>query len=201
VLVLKSDKSKFPYFTYTGRTIKGKPGDTYNLLVEHGSRTITAKTKIPEISVIDSCWFEIVNSDDSLATIWLRFNDPDINTTNYYRILAKSDEQNHFVPSLFPNYSDENLSTSNPELPVYQKLDNQFINSPVIYFNPYIGYTLKIQTMTSEVFDIWGSYQNESYNAANPYAESKINVKSNISGDGIGIWAGYGVSTYILNKQ
>jgi hypothetical protein len=48
--------------------------------------------------------------------------------------------------------------------------------------------------MDRQSFEFWSSYQDEVLNSTNPFASSLSDVRSNIEGDGLGIWGGYGVS-------
>jgi hypothetical protein len=47
-------------------------------------------------------------------------------------------------------------------------------------------------------YEFWNSFQDEVLNTGNPFASSVTVIKSNILGDGLGIWGGYGVSFHSL---
>jgi hypothetical protein len=49
-------------------------------------------------------------------------------------------------------------------------------------------------TLDKECFDFWYSYRGEVANGANPIATSYHKINSNIHGDGVGVWGGYGVT-------
>ena len=66
------------------------------------------------------------------------------------------------------------------------------------YFN--IGDTVSIKfcTIDKDHYEFWNTFQDEVLNTVNPFASSLSVIKSNIQGDGLGIWGGYGVSYYTL---
>jgi hypothetical protein len=56
---------------------------------------------------------------------------------------------------------------------------------------------VKLRTQNKDALDFWNSWQNEIVNSRNPIYPANTSLKSNING-GIGIWAGYGQSIFIV---
>lgn len=193
VLILRSDWDYFPPFYYAGNTIFGKTGKVYTLTASYGGKTVIAETSIPLKVNIDSSYFELSEGEDSIGNAVINFTDPP-EEKNYYRILTRRvGKDDRFIPTFIIAINDQYFNgeaiSFNFALPPASFLST----SETEFFQ--IGDTIlvKLCTMDKASFDFWSSYQDEVLNATNPFASSMIDLKTNIDGEGLGIWGGYGV--------
>ncbi|HEY6142482.1 MAG TPA: DUF4249 domain-containing protein [Flavobacterium sp.] len=197
VLRVKEDKDRLPPFIYFGSEIIGEAGKTYTLKIEYLSRIITASTTIPKTVPLTSAEYVKNNVADTTGYVFVKFDDP-LNEKNYYQIATRLDkEEPIFVPAFYGNLDDKNFDSPKIALQVnrgvliFPKTEYQsyFTDGDLIF--------VKLRTMNKEALDFWNSWQNEIVNSRNPIYPSNTSLKSNIKG-GIGIWAGYGQSTIIV---
>lgn len=197
ILTLRKDEDYFPPYIFEGNEIIGVTGRTYSIKAEYGGKTVTATTTIPEIVPLDTAFFYLESGSDSLGSIYMEFTDPP-DVKNYYRILTKRNgEDTRYYSSMVMCMDDMYFSGQKFSFSV-RRGPESFISS---YGNEYfrMGDTVSIKfcTIDNAHFDFWNSFQDETFNASNPFASSLSTIRSNIEGDGLGIWGGYGV--FLLN--
>ncbi len=198
ILMLTHDENFFPPYIYVSNLIRGKEGKIYELKVEYAGHKLTATTKIPGVTSLDSIWFEPLQHNDTLLTLWIAFNDKP-SEKNYYRISARRNGiDNHYVPAYIPNLSDQLFNGQYTLLPVYKGNENPLFHEDMIYFNVNDTVRLKFSTVDSLTFRFWQSVQEEMTKNNNPFASTLVTIKSNIKG-GLGIWAGYGTKIYQIS--
>jgi hypothetical protein len=198
VLRVKNDKNRVPPFVYFGSTLKGEAGKEYSLKIEYLDRVIEAVTTIPKSVSLRSAEYIKKNATDTTGYVFVKFDDP-LNEKNYYQIATKIDgEEPIFVPSFYGNLDDKNFNTSS----ISVQINRGVLLFPKTKFTPYFAdgdlIHVKLRTQNKEALDFWNSWQNEIVNSKNPIYPANTSLKSNIKG-GIGIWAGYGQSTLIVN--
>jgi hypothetical protein len=202
ILTLKYNSSAFPPFYYQGNELIGKAGKTYYLTVDYGDIQLTATTTIPNPVLFDSVWFKPNAPGDSLGKICALLKD-DPEQHNYYRTYTKiQSKQTEYYPTLVSTYDDRYFNGMDYAFQI-SKGPESYLDLKSIDYNYQLGDTvfLKIATIEKTVFDFWTGYKNEVVNGANPFASSYHVVKSNIVGEGKGIWAGYGSSVWkVVNK-
>jgi hypothetical protein len=202
ILTLKFNSKEFPPYYYQGNELIGKAGKTYYLTIDYGKIQLTATTTIPNPVSLDSVWFKPNSPGDSLGKIYALLQD-DPEQHNYYRIYTKiRSKQTEYYPTLISTYDDKFFNGKDYTIQLSKGPESYLDLKNVIY-----DYTqgdtvyVKIATIEKAVFDFWAGYKNEVVNGANPFASSYHVIKSNIVGDGKGIWAGYGSSVYmVVNK-
>ena len=194
VLILRRDMSYFPPFYYQGNEIVGEMGKSYTLTAEYGGKSAEAVTTIPGKVAIDTAYFELLEESDSLGVVKLLFTDP-MEEKNYYRIFTqRKGVDDRFIPTVLMAINDQyfagqqvNYTLSRPPV--------SFLSSEGIeYFETGDTILVKLCTMDEGSFGFWSSYQEEVMNAANPFASSMNNLETNVEGDGLGVWSGYGVT-------
>lgn len=201
VLTLRKDNSHFPPFVYTGQEIKGKAGRTYTMKIDQPPYFLTAHSKLPESPHIDQAWFEYRAEGDTLGTPFIKIND-DPDKHNYYRVLTKRfGVDKRFIPSLVPNFSDAIFSDNLIEYQVFKSSEFEIIKDEEIHFKKGDSILVKVLSMDEPLFEYWNTFYNEQFNSGNPFADSKIRLKGNIEGGGIGIWAAYGKKTVGVKAQ
>lgn len=198
VLKVKNDKNRVPPFVYFGSNLKGEAGKQYSLKIEYLDRVIEAVTTIPKSVSLRSAEYIKKNVADTTGYVFVKFDDP-LNEKNYYQIATKIDgKEPIFVPSFYGNLDDKNFNTSS----ISVQINRGVLLFPKTKFTPYFAdgdlIHVKLRTQNKDALDFWNSWQNEIVNSKNPIYPANTSLKSNIKG-GIGIWAGYGQSTLIVN--
>jgi hypothetical protein len=198
ILILRRNDNYFPPYIFEGNEILGDTGKIYTITAEYGGNSARASTTIPPPVKPDTVYFKPEANSDSLGTIYIEFYDPP-ESKNYYRILTKRNSKDRrYISSMVMGIDDKFFSG--------QKFGFSLSRAPESYIstkgNRYfaIGDTVSIKfcTIDKAHFDFWNSFQDEVLNSSNPFASSLSTVKSNVEGDGLGIWGGYGVSFYTL---
>ena len=194
VLILRKDSRYFPPYYYAGNSIYGDTGKVYTLSASYGGKSIIAQTTVPGIVELDNCSFELAEESDSLGSLILEFTDPRAEK-NFYRIFTKRlGEDEKFIPSLIIAINDQYFNGDKVTLKLYRAPDSFLSTEGSEYYSFDDTIVVKLCTMDEQTFDFWNTYQEEAINATNPFASSMINLESNIEGDGLGVWGGYGVS-------
>mgnify|MGYP005851450019 CR=1 FL=1 len=194
VLILRKDLNYFPPFYYQGNEIVGETGKRYMLTAEYGGKSAESETMIPYEVQIDTAFFELQEGEDSLGVVKLVFTDPP-EEKNYYRIFTqRKGVDDRFVPSVLMAINDRYFSGTQVTYPVMRPPVSLLSSGGNEYFETGDTILVKLCTMDEASFGFWSSYQEEVMNAANPFASSMNNLETNIVGDGLGVWAGYGVT-------
>jgi len=195
ILTLHSNSDYFPPYVYQSNSIIGTIGHSYSLKIEYGGVTVTSITHIPEPEPIDSIWFLLATGIDTAGYIKISFTDQ-LNVDNYYRIMTRTgNKTSKYTPVFLPNLDGSLVDGQDITLSLAGEKDDN-----PLYFNVNDTVNVKLCTIDKAVFKFWNSLYVELKNANNPFAASNTHVISNING-GLGIWAGYGVSTKtIINK-
>jgi hypothetical protein len=196
VLILRKDARYFPPFYYAGNEIIGEAGKTYTLTAEYGGKSVISTTTIPDPVPIDTCYFEPIEVDavDSVGYLTVEFTDP-VDEKNYYRIFTMRDGVDEkFISTFIMGFNDQYFPGKKVTISLLRAPESRLSTLADNYFR--LGETIivKLSTMDKATFDFWSSYQDEVLNSANPFASSLNEVNSNIAGDGLGIWCGYGTS-------
>lgn len=196
VLILRRNEEYFPPFVFQGNEIKGIPGKTYTITAEYGGRKAWAHTSIPVSVGLDTVYFKPEADNDSLGSLFLEFTDPS-EIKNYYRVLTRRQGKDpRYYSSTIMGIDDQFFNGQKFGFSI-RKAPETFLSSDI---NEYykLGDTVSIKfcTIDKEHYEFWSSFQDEVFNSSNPFATSLTVIKSNIEGDGLGIWGGYGVSHY-----
>jgi hypothetical protein len=197
--------SDFNFCVYTDITFSlvGEEGKTYNLSVESDDDILSATTSIPNIVSLDSVWFQVEGTLDSLGLAWAILSDPDTIGNAYRwsarRISHNADGQvedpvyiapfNSATDDQFFNGLTFEFSSTRGQLPYSTAEDDN--NIEAFFFK--IGDTIAVKGMSIDIatFQFLRSYYTDLANQGSPFA-SPASLKTNVTG-GIGIWAGYGV--------
>ncbi|HOF20203.1 MAG TPA: DUF4249 domain-containing protein [Bacteroidales bacterium] len=195
-LILRRNKDYFPPFIFEGNEIKGEPGKTYTITASYGGKTAIGKTSIPPPVSLDTIYFKMKENSDSLGSLWIEFTDPP-DTRNYYRILSKIvGRDRRYYSAMIMGLSDESFSGKKFGFSIFRGQDSYISVNKNSYFSLGDTVNLKFCTIDKAHYEFWNSFQDEILNSGNPFASSLTVVKTNIEGDGLGIWGGYGVSFY-----
>ncbi len=184
----------FVFYVYTSDELKGEIGQSYRLRIQAEGQSLTAATTIPHLNPIDSLWIVPHPKQDSLKTLFYRYNDPDT-LGNSVRYFTKRNGE-PFYPGLFSSvFNDELVNGKSISFPLDrgEPKGQQEVNLDLYsYFG--IGDTVTIRWAAIDVphYRFWFSLENEQNSNGSPIGTPNI-TRSNISG-GLGIWGGYGVT-------
>lgn len=203
IVITPDSPFDFCIYTVNDFNFVGEAGKTYHLKIESEGKELSATTTIPHIVPLDSSWFRVEGTLDSLGFIWARLTDPDT-IGNAYRLYAQ--RINHYPDgeikdpvfiAPFNSISDDqffnglsfDFSANRGELPFSTKEDDN--NEEQFLFK--VGDTIVVKGSSTDLltFKFFRSYYSELLNQGSPFA-SPASLKSNIDG-GLGIFAGYGV--------
>jgi hypothetical protein len=194
-LTLTTDRSLFPWHVYKTTSMKGEVGKTYFLEVQLRDTLLTAQTTILTPPAIDSVWFEPLAENDSLGNLKMMFtHDPEIK--EYYRILIKSFADPRFYLIAASTIDDQVFSKPTNNWPLLKGELSQVENLDDLYFKRGERITIKFCAIDGPSFEFWNAFQIGSLNALNPFASSNVELNGNITGEGLGIWSGAGVTYF-----
>jgi len=197
-LILRKNENYFPPYIFEGNEILGNTGKSYSITASFNGKTARAVTTIPAPVNLDTVYFKLEENSDSLGSIYLEFKDPP-ETKNYYRILTKRKTRDVRYSSTMVMALDDIFFSGEKFGFFITRGPESFISS---YGNEFfqLGDTVSIKfcTIDKSHYEFWNSFQNEAFNSSNPFASSLSIIKSNVEGDGLGIWGGDGVRYYNL---
>jgi hypothetical protein len=198
VLILRRNDDYFPPYIFEGNEIIGDTGKIYTITAEYGGKTAWAITTIPHKVMLDTVYFKLEANKDSLGTIFIEFNDPP-EIKNYYRILTKRiGKDRNYYSSMIMGIDDIFFSGQKFGFSISRGPESFLSSGGNKYFKLGETVSIKFCTIDKAHYDFWNSFQDEVLNASNPFASSLSGINSNIQGDGLGIWGGYGVSYYTI---
>ncbi len=203
-LHLSLDLNILPPIKYIGSKIKGESGKDYHLKVVINDKNYEADTHIPDIVPIDSLKFRYNTPEDTFGVIIAYWQDPP-QLGNYYRIFTKTKNKDSvFIHRRFSLVDDQILNGQkieamvvrgkNPAVPDDNNNDgNNNSNEPPYWsFLPGETVYVKLQSMDKISFDFWKLIEQQASSNGNPFA-APTTLKTNISNNALGIWAGYAV--------
>ncbi|MFA4851438.1 MAG: DUF4249 domain-containing protein [Bacteroidales bacterium] len=194
-LIPLPDFNYFPPIYYKGSKIKGEINKTYFLTVKAQGKTLTSKTTIPPPVYPDSVWFKVEPQQDNLGYLWGRFTDPP-ELGNYYRLFTKRlGKDKRYIPVLGSIYDDKFFNGQSFQFSMMRGVvstTDQTVDPEFGFFK--IGDTIgvKICTIDKAHYDFWRTAEGEMYSGGNPFA-TPTQIVTNIEGEGLGVWGGYGV--------
>lgn len=180
---------------YQSRTMKGVIGRTYNLTVITSGQTLTASTTILTPIPLDSVWFEVHGTLDSLGLMWAILHDPP-QPGNCYRWLAKRlGKDTTYVPPDESAFNDQfingqkfKFAYNRGHFPGSKAKDDTDIERG--YFKKGEEVVVKLCAIDYTAYNFYSLYYFQQGNNGNPFG-SPTPIIGNING-GLGIWCGYG---------
>lgn len=198
VLTGRVDKRYTPPFIYTGSNLRGEAGKHYTLKIEYSGRTATATTYIPEPVELNQITVSKCDDSDTLYQIKANFRD-NLTEKNYYKFFTQvlSSDKRYF--SSFLGTFDDTVLPENGQatVEVYRGFRFTDLKGYTPFYKEQDIVSVKFTQISQDGFLFWSGYENEVTNGKNPLFPSSSNLKSNIKG-GLGIWCGYGISTYLV---
>lgn len=181
----------------SGNYFKGEVEKTYYLTVTTEGKTYTSQTDIPKLVPLDSIWFELQPTFDSLGFIWAHLTDPPEAGNNYRWFAKRQGKDNNFIPPLGSIFDDKFLNGKSFDFfydkgSYSQHQDGEHDIEDYFYKT---GDTIivKFCTIDRAHYDFWRSFETEIMSNGNPFA-APASIMTNIEGGALGVWGGYGVS-------
>jgi len=190
---------------YTTTRIIGQELRSYNLRVEVEGKILTSTTYIPAAIALDSVWFKVSGTRDSLGFAWAHLTDPDtlgnhyrwfaqrINRYTYGDLSGKVKDSILIAPSgsvfddKFINGKSFDLGYQRGNVRNSEKEDDS--NDEKFFFKTGDTIVVKFCTLDRAHFEFWRTEETQISSNGNPFG-SPAPVTGNING-GLGIWGGY----------
>lgn len=183
----------FCAYTSFDANIYGVIGQTYSLNINSGGTLLSSVTTLPQPVPLDSVWFKLNETSDSLGFAWAKMTDPDTTGNNYRWYAKRQGKDLSFIAPIGSAFEDKFINGSSFEF-AYQRGDNDFSTTPEPieehgYFKISDTIVVKFCTMDYEHYLFWRTFETQVVNNGNPFA-APAPVNSNIVG-GLGIWGGF----------
>lgn len=188
-----------------GNIMVGEFNKSYKLSVTYEGTTYEATTKIPSVLGVDSFYADgdlairFPFTPDSAVNLYIDVKDPDT-TGNYIRYYTKRNDEPYYPVDVTSaeevGANGEYIKKFNIGFGVPRSLADTV---PERYPIKGDSITLKWCAVDKAVYDFWKTYNFAINVIGNPFA-SPTNLPSNISNGAVGVWAGYGVSTIMIQQ-
>ena len=185
-------------FLYIGTSIIGAPHQTYYLTVVADGNKYTSVTTIPAPLRLDSVWWKKEPPYDSLGFAWARLSDPQ-GYGNCYKWYAKrATKDRRFLAPYASAFDDKFIDGKTFDFAYGRGSDpNDVATAPPAvdagYFKNTDTVYIKFCTIDYNTCRFYETYESALDNNGNPFS-SPVSIISNITGGGLGVWAGFGVT-------
>jgi len=199
----------FNYCLYTtfNLSVWGTVGSTYDLTINAEGKTLTSSTKILTPIPLDSVWYKYLktnNKGDSLGFVFAHLTDPPPEGDAYRWLTMRKGKDYSFIPPPGSAFDDKYINGQSFDF-AYNRghLQNSQAeednNEEHGFFK--IGDTVIVKycTIDRAVFEFFRDMDVVLNSEGNPFA-SPASVPSNVypREEALGVWCGYGVSTYTV---
>jgi len=167
----------------------------YTLHISFEGKDYTATTKIPNPKPLDSLWAEKTDTVDNPNTrvVWFKYSDPD-SLGNCFRYFT-STNRGPFYPWINSVFNDDiingatvsyrmNLGYDHSKNPDFDSVGKARVGDTVI---------IKWCAIDKGVYNFYNTLEYSTGTVGSPFV-SPVNVKTNMNGGALGIWAGYGTT-------
>lgn len=196
VLTGRMNKDYFPPYIYSTYKMKGKPGKTYEIVVEYSGRIVTASTTIPAPVELEYIHVERESDSDSLFILKAGLKD-DPATKDYYKFFTKvRGVDSYYKVPILSTIDDAVLSADISEVNLIKGLGLPETDGSMFFCK---GDTVdvKVCTMDQYSYFYWTDFEEITSLSTNPFFPSTKKIRTNING-GLGYWAGYGSTDYTI---
>lgn len=179
---------------FTTSELKGEVGGEYTLKIEYDGRTALSKTCIPEPAEIDSLWTYNVAEESGWNIAARVKTSPD--KSRYFRYFSWiRNRQPHYSPAYMGVMSE---SAAGDYITIDVEPGSQLPDiTRSVYYYPGDIVSVKLATISREVFEFWSRYDQNNIVTLLPFNISGVNVPGNVDG-ALGCWAGYGINEYTI---
>lgn len=182
----------------------GELNSSYSLKINTNGKVYNATTTIPQLTKkIDSLYWKRASDflPDSLVALMITATDPP-GFGDYVRYYTK-DNSDPFYPGINSVFDDQIIDGTTYTLQVDRGYPRNLglTKDNLIYFNKGDTVTFKLCNIDKATFDFWRTMEFSYASVGNPFS-SPTKVLSNISGNGLGYFAGYAAQyrTIIIPK-
>ena len=200
------DQNGYTFFYYSidssnlSTAFAGELNSSYSLKINVQGKEYTAVTTIPKITkVIDSVFWKKASDflPDSLVALMIKATDPP-GYGDYVRYYTK-DNSEPFYPGINSVFDDQIIDGTTYTLQVDRGYPrNQGLTEDdLIYFHKGDTVTFKLCNIDKPTFDFWRTMEFSYATVGNPFS-SPSKVLSNISGNGLGYFAGYAAQYHTI---
>ena len=176
--------------------ILGEVEKFYTLSIEVNGQTYQSTTKIPNPTQLDSVITAlppvIPQNNPDARQIKVFFKDPDT-LGNYMRYFTKRNNEPYY-PGLNSVYPDEIINGTQFETTLdagENRNRSELSFDSLGFFHPGDTVVLKWCAIDKAVYDFYSTFEFAISTIGSPFA-SPIRVRTNISNNALGVWAGYG---------
>lgn len=196
--------NKFSFYTidtadFNAFNFVGQFDHTYKLTILTNGKIFTSYTKVPYPKGLDTVWATELNSPAKEQTplgrqLFYRYTDPDT-LGNNVRYFTRRNNEGYLTPfgSVYDDLiiNGSVISTSMP-LGIDRGVSNIGFDSLGL---AYAGDTVIIKwaAIDRDVYNFYSTYEYSLGSSGNPFS-APINVRTNIKGGALGVWAGYGAT-------
>ena len=189
-------------FTTSDVLFQGKVGHRYDLQITYNGEEIEASTFILSPVALDSVYWLPTEENTEYGTSWARLSDP-LGVFNAYRwevkrVNLKNGQEKDLVFKSPRNgfFSDDFIDGQSIQFdypnPMKRK-DSTHLREFKRYYRLYDTVVVKFSTMDDAVFEYFRTKRAQIVSSNDPFA-TPINVRSNLTGPALGIWAGFSPS-------
>lgn len=186
-------------YTSMNPAIWGQAGKTYHLRIEHEGKSYTGTTQILPPHALDSLWWQEENENPGYGFSYARLSDPtgvyDAYKWEVKRINVVDGKpiDGYYKPTFSPVFEDEffdgktfDFYYENPWTMGDQSIDSKQRGR----YKAGDTVVVKFSKIDEGVYDFLYTKVAQALSSGNPFASS-MNVKTNLQGGCLGVWAGY----------
>lgn len=194
------DAGYFPPYIYTSFELRGETGRRYSLSVSFDGMEAYAETEILPSSPILSAYFVPVPGDDGARRLQIVTEKDAVSDLCLMTMVRTASTGSRAVPSYLgvvriPQGEGEvSLEVMRP----------RYRPDTVPYETCFrVGEEIEVRLcrLTADAFGFWSDYQNAVSIGGSPLISSACQLRSNVSGDGIGCFFGYGADRRLLRVE
>ena len=189
VLTSRSNSDYPTEFIYTGYSIRGEVGESYTIEIEYIGRSWRSEcTILPAIELQN---IRVIAEGEDMYSI--RATLP---ATPYHcSIDCSLNGSQYYAPTLLGTYAP---SDSEREIVINRPSDKLIREGYNAHYSGEDRVILRVNTLSDFGYSYWRKWEDNFINSVNPIFPSTSNLPTNISDNGLGIWAGYGTTYYPL---
>jgi hypothetical protein len=177
---------------YQTRNLRGKPGNTYSLMIKWHGKEYSSSCFMPPVPKIDSVTYsftkgETGKSDYYIPHIWFKDNP---NTKDYYLFRGVKGIVNGITNGV--TLSDEFINSQIEGLDIFKGIWSEYwLNS---YPSPGMPYAIELNSITKEIYEYYNALIAQVRSDGGVYTPSPASPPSNIKG-GLGYFRASAVQT------
>lgn len=189
-----------PLMVYSSTELTGELNKTYELRIDYSEEIFYGSTTITEPTQLDSLYWKLEPETLEYGYSWAVLSDPGNQFDAYKWEVKRTNIKSNGLPKddIFKRarggyfddeYFDGLTFEFSYENPMNRK-DSTHLKEYRRYYRIGDTVVVKFSKMDADVFTFYDAKFNQIANSGNPFA-TPINAQSNMSGNALGVWAGY----------